>query len=341
MKNSKTYILLATLFCISVSNYGQQQLVFSNFLMNSYYYNPAIAGSKNVHEANLSYRNQWVGFEGAPKSIIGSFHGSYKNQGKVGYGATVISDQVGLIQNTGIYLNYAQHFKLGEKLKLGFGIQPGFVQYRIRLYDAQLADEGDDVLTGNILASNGFDLNGGLHLYSKSFFIMASVQSVLGGEVSNLALTPYNEPSFPLNESLRKHYTFIAGYNIKFKKKPWEIQPSVMMKSTYPVPNQWTAMAKVTYKQKFWGGVLYRTENAAGVCVGMNLKERLSVGYTFDYSMGGITNYQSGSHEIVISFVTTPNRPSIEEEDEKLNNSIMDEMKKQMEDKKKKESEEK
>lgn len=332
MKNSRNYILfIAFLSLVSISMKGQQQLVFSNFLMNNYYYNPAIAGSKNVHEANLSYRNQWVGFDGAPKSLIGSFHGSLKNEGKVGYGATIISDQVGLIQNTGFYLNYAQHFKLGDKVKLGFGLQPGFVQYRIRLYDAQLADEGDNVLEGNILASNGFDLNGGFHLYAKKFFVMGSVQSALGKEVKFTTL----------NSSLRKHYTLIAGYNIELKKKPWEFQPSVMMKTTNPVPNQWTVMAKVTYKKQYWAGLLYRTENAAGVCLGVNLKERLTVGYAFDYSMGGISNYQSGSHEMTISFVVTPNRPSIEEEDEKLNNSIMDEMKKQMEEKKKNESDEK
>jgi type IX secretion system PorP/SprF family membrane protein len=331
MKNSLKYIVLLFAVVFICDAYAQQQLVFTNYLLNSYYYNPAIAGSKNVHEANLSYRNQWVGFEGAPKSIIGSFHGSLRNEGKVGYGATIISDKSGLIQNTGFYLNYAQHFRLGEKVKLGFGLQPGFIQYRIRLYDAQVADEGDNVLTGNILASNGFDLNGGFNLYSEKFFVMGSVQSALGKEIQFTTL----------NSSLRKHYTVITGYNLSFKKSPWEFQPSVMMRNTTPVPNQWTIMGKVTYNKQYWGGILYRTENAAGICLGINVKDRLSIGYAFDYSMGGISQYQSGTHEFVISFVTTANKPSIEEEDEKLNNSIMDEMKKHLDEKKKKESEEK
>ncbi len=327
----KHYILfLIALGMISNEMNSQQQLVYSNFLMNNYYYNPAIAGSNEVHEANMSYRNQWVGFEGAPTSIVGSFHGSYRNNGKVGYGATLVSDRIGLQQNTGIYLNYAQHFKLSDNVKLGIGVQPGFLQYRIRLYDAQLADEGDEVLTGNVLAANGFDVNGGFHLYSKKFFVMGSVQSALGKEIQITTL----------NESLRRHYTFIAGYNYAFKKKPYEIQPSIMMRTTQPVPKQWTVMAKFTYDKKYWAGLFFRTENAAGVCVGMNLKERVSVGYAFDYSLGGITNYQSGTHEIAIRFITTPKKPNLEEEDEKLNNSIIDEMKKQLENKKKNESEE-
>ena len=41
---------------------GQQQFVFTNYLLNQYYYNPALAGSQNFHTASLGYRNQWVGF---------------------------------------------------------------------------------------------------------------------------------------------------------------------------------------------------------------------------------------------------------------------------------------
>jgi len=44
-----------------------------------------------------------------------------------------------------------------------------------------------------------------------------------------------------------------------------------------------------------------------------------------------LSNYQSGSHEIVLSFNLTKEKPTLEEEDDKLNNSILDEMKDNME----------
>lgn len=304
---------------------AQQQLVFTDYMMNSHYFNPAIAGSKTVHEANITSRNQWAGFEGAPSTLLGSYHGSLKNNGKVGYGIMLVSERVSLIQNTGFYLNYAQHFKLNDKVKLGFGIQPGFIQYRIKLYDAQLADEGDDVLTGNILSSNGIDFNGGFHLYSDQFFLMGSVKSLLGESIEFTSL----------NSSLNKHYTLIAGYNFKLKNKPWVIQPSFLAKGTDPVPSQFSLMAKMTYDDKFWGALLYRTENAAGVSIGIKLKKRISIGYAYDYSLWGIRNYNNGSHEIVLSFVTTPPKKlTLEEEDDKLNKSIMDDLRKQLEENK-------
>jgi len=290
--------------------------------MNDYYYNPAIAGSKDHHLANMSYRNQWTGFEGAPTTLLANFYGSYLNEGKSGYGVSIVSDKSGLAQNTGIYLNYAHHVKLNETIKLGVGVRPGYVQYRIRLYDAQLADEGDVVLTGNVLSANAIDIQSGFNLYSEKFFFMGSVQHMFG---KSIQFTSYNE-------NLAKHWTLIGGYNFELTKQKISIQPSLMMKYVNPVPVQLTAMVKATYDNKCWAGITYRSNDAAGIVFGYKLKERLSVGYGFDYSLGKIRQYQSGSHELMISFVTTSNKPSLDEEDEKLNNSIMDELNKKLKD---------
>ena len=188
---------------ISSFVHGQTQAVSTNFMMNDYYFNPAIAGTKDRHVANMSYRNQWSGFDGAPVTLLANYYGSYNNEQKIGYGVSIVSDKAGLTQNTGLYLNYAQHFKLNESIKLGFGVKPGYVQYRIKLYDAQLADEGDEVLTGNILAANAIDLQSGFNLYSDKFYVMGAIRHLLG---KSIQFTSYNE-------NLSKYITLIGGYN--------------------------------------------------------------------------------------------------------------------------------
>lgn len=299
---------------------GQQQFVSTNFLMNDYYYNPAIAGSKSRHVANMSVRNQWTGFQGAPISLLANFYGSYLNREKVGYGLSIISDNTGLVQNTGVYLNYAQHFQLSETLKLGLGIKPGYVQYRIKLYDAQLADEGDEVLSGNVLAANAFDMHSGFHLYSKEFFLMGSIHHMIG---KSIQFTSYNE-------NLSKHFTFIGGYNYTLEKQKLVIQPSIMVKYVDPVPVQWTGMLKATINDKYWAGINYRSDDAIGFILGYNVLNKLRVSYGFDYGIGKISQYQSGSHELVISFIITPDKPNLDKEDDKLNKSILFELNKNM-----------
>ena len=60
-------ILFIAIFIVgsTASVQAQQRAVYSNFMLNNYYYNPAIAGSNEIHQANVTYRNQWVGFDGA------------------------------------------------------------------------------------------------------------------------------------------------------------------------------------------------------------------------------------------------------------------------------------
>jgi type IX secretion system PorP/SprF family membrane protein len=312
-----TYSLLWVVFLGLLTNVvGQMQSTYTNFLLNEYYFNPAISGSRDVHTANMSYRNQWTGFEDAPVTVMGNFNGSVKNKGKHGYGVSVVSDRLGLMQNTGVYLNYAYHVKLGEKFKLGLGVQPGYVQYRIRLYDARIIDAGDAILTGNIYAANAVDVNSGIHLYSKKFFFMASVHQLLG---QSIEFTSFNT-------NLKKHFVGIIGYSFQNEKSKWAFQPAVLVRHVGPFPTQWNAMLKATFDNKYWGGLVYRSNDAAAVCAGIRLKDRYTVGYAFDYSLSRISQYQNGTHEITLSFITSKPRPQLEEEDEKLNNSIMEEM---------------
>ncbi|MCR9173116.1 MAG: type IX secretion system membrane protein PorP/SprF [bacterium] len=319
MKSNYLLILFAVGF--SFIGWSQQLAGYSNFLMNDYYFNPAIAGSEETHEANISYRNQWVGFNGAPTLIMGNFMGSYKNEGKVGYGASVISERKGITGNTTVYVNYAYHFKLSENLKLGLGVQPGYMQHRVRLYDAIIADAGDDVLTGTIYSANAIDVNAGFNLHSPKFFLMGSFQRLLGRQIQ---FTSYNT-------NLDFHYNTIAGYNFNWKnekKKDNQIQPSIMVRYVRPLPVQYTAMLRYTFDDKYWAGLLYRSDDAVGIAAGMRIKERVNVGYSFDYTLSKLSNYQVGSHEVMLSFVLTKRKQSLDDEDDELNKSILEEIQK-------------
>lgn len=309
--------ILFIVFCVAQAK-GQQQYVYSNFLLNQYYYNPALAGSQDVHVTSAGYRHQWAGFNEAPVTMHANFYGSYANMRKHGYGMSLMSDRSGLIQNTNFYLNYAYHLNLTDSIRMGFGIRPGYLQYNIKLYDAQLADPVDDVLTGNILATNAIDIGAGIYIYSSKFFVAGSMRHLLGKSVSFTGF----------NYGLVKHYTVIGGYSFFTKKRKLEVQPAFMFQYVNPAPAQLSFMIKATYQNKIWGGLIMRTQDAVGVVAGVNLWNRLNIGYAFDYSLGNVKSYNYGTHELMISFVITKNKPTLDQEDEDLNNGIFEENKK-------------
>ena len=312
MKKLLYTIVLIVLTTLTAQS--QQIGMYSDFMMNRFYYNPAFAGSEEALVLNAGYRAQWVGFDNAPSSFNFNILGSVKNRGKVGYGVGVYNENSGLMNTTGIRLNYAHHIKLSEKIKLGLGIQPGFFQYRIRLYDAIKADEGDGVLTGNVHSTNAFDINMGFNLYSKNFFVMASAQRILGKMIKFTGF----------NSQLQFHFNAIAGYNIHFEKQRIELQPSILIQHTQPVPLQVSPMLKLKYDGKYSLGVMYRHDDAVGINAGYTWNNRLTVAYGYDISINALRKYNSGSHEIMLSFIINNKKPTLEELDDKLNNSILE-----------------
>ncbi len=309
-----TYLLFVLLTGLWSTSYGQQIGQFSNFDMNKFYYNPAYAGSTELTVLNASFRNQWTGFKDAPRNINVNVSGSLRNQGKYGWGVGFMNQQSGLMNTSGFHLNYAQHFTLKKELKLAFGIQPGFLQYRVRLYDAILADQGDQTLTGNVYSANAIDVNLGFNLYNKKFFVMGSAQRLLSTDIK---FTSYNQ-------NLAFYFNGIAGYNWLIEKKKLLIQPMIMVQYTSPVPLQYAAMLKFMYDDKLWVSASYRSKDIVGVTVGVNFKKRFGLYYGYDMAFGPLLRHNTGSHEVGISFILNKKKPTLEEVDEELNNSILE-----------------
>jgi type IX secretion system PorP/SprF family membrane protein len=142
------------------------------------------------------------------------------------------------------------------------------------------------------------------------------------------------------NDALSKHYTAIGGYRFKPKQRKidstqsqrviekFEFQPSIMFNYVKPIPTQVSFMFKTTYNDKIWLGITYRTQDAMGMALGVNVSDRFTIGYGFDYSMGSIKGYNTGSHELTLSFITTSKKVTLDDKDEELNNSIFEDNKK-------------
>lgn len=302
------YILL--LLVLVPACYRAQQLpVFTNYLLNDYAYNPAVAGARPYTSINLNYRNQWTGFSDAPKTAFISAYGGLGKEKKVALGGMVISDQTGLLTKTNEYVTLAYHVKLSDTYKLGFGVSAGMVQYRIRLYDAKVADAGDDLLTGNLLSNNAFDSNAGLYFYSDKLSV-----GISGYQFLNNKITWVNSQSY-----LSPHYYFTAAYMIHCNEKFW-LQPSVLLKYNEPTPLQPEFSLRGFYKNTLWLGASYRLREGASALVGYKIKERLVIGYAYDFPLNKLRSYTSGSHELQLSFNFIKKKRKLNSDEEEFNN---------------------
>ena len=120
-KNLYISVILAFFVLLCTTVKAQQLPIYTNYLLNSYAYNPAVAGSKKDLVVNVNYRNQWVGFEDAPKTYGISLHSGLGKEKKAAIGALLNSDNTGLLSKTSGYLTFAYHVKLNKTYKTGIG----------------------------------------------------------------------------------------------------------------------------------------------------------------------------------------------------------------------------
>jgi len=301
---------------------AQQQGLQSNFLLHQYVYNPAAIGVVQGQQYNIGFRNQWTGFEGAPRTAIASGYGTLKKRTNMTLGGMVTSERIGLIDFTSFYGLYSYRLKINKSTGINFGIGAGAVQFSVKSYNARPYDRDDPYLNGGLLNAFAFDASAGFYFYSKNFFLGFSNQ-----HMANSKIRWHNSIG-----SLSPHFYSYAGYSFKFgETESIVIQPSILFRNNSPTPYQLDYNLRAIYKENIWLGLNYRDNATAGISAGFMIKEQFSISYGYDFTISDISTYVSGTHDILISYyISMKKRKSkselIQEEDEvelnRIDNSI-------------------
>ena len=296
--NIKTMKKLLIVFglIVSMSAFAQQDAMFTHYMYNTLAINPAYVGSRNALTVTGLNRNQWVGFDGAPITQTLTVHSPIGSD-QIGLGASIIQDKIGPTKSTSVYADFAFRIKLSEKSKLAFGIKGGFNFFSADL-PSVLLDQPTDVdfsqkIENRIMPNFGF----GLYYNRERFYAGLSTPKLLennyyDGSTSGI-LTAAKE---------KGHYYFIMGSAFSLSRFV-DFKPSGLVKMTAGAPIEADFSALFEFNKKFTAGAMYRTGDAVGILVGLNITEQLSMGYSFDYSTTNTTvKYNQGSHELMIRY---------------------------------------
>lgn len=301
---------LYTLFLglLTSVSFAQQQGQYSQYMMNNYTMNPALSGTEDYLDIKAGFRTQWVGFDAAPKTFYVSGHtalgkqnlgdqtGNIKPMPFHGVGAMIQSDATGPASRTSFYLSYAYQIPLTTKLTASVGVFGGMQSYSIDESKIKFHDATDDPVIDGKQSKVLPDATLGVWLYSKQYYFGFSSFQLLKGDLgfSDLAGTTNNG-------SLSRHYFVSGGYKVDINDDLF-IVPSVVLKTVSPAPMTIDINAKVKYKDLYWGGISWRSQDAIVVLAGMTIQNKIDVGYSYDFTTSDLSNYSSGSHEILIGY---------------------------------------
>lgn len=285
----KKILAVITVSCLSTVGFAQQDPQFSQNMFNRLFVNPAYAGSSESICAHLLYRNQWVNYDGAPKTGVIGIDGPVAN-GKVGVGLSILTDKIGFENTLQGKLSGNYKFDVGQG-KLGLGIDLDFMQHQI---DGNFRAPDPAVVDPSIpkagVSGTAFDLGFGAYYNNDKFFAGVSASHLLESSVD---LDNFSKV-------YKRHMYGMVGYNL-------EVSPMVILKPMIFVKNvsgntTFDINVNAQYNERFWVGFSYRNEDAIVGMLGMNVTEKLKVGYSYDFTTSQLKNYSDGTHEIMLGY---------------------------------------
>ena len=287
----KIFTLVVIMF-LGLVSFAQQDAMFTHYMFNTIAINPGYAGSRDALTITGLHRQQWVGFDGAPITQTVSILSPFVRQ-NIGLGVSFINDKIGPIRMTSFFVDFSYTIKVTKTSKLSFGIKGGTNMMRNDLDNIILDNPADPSFEG---IQNQFlpNFGAGLYYHSDRWYLGVSVPKLLENDFDGATIEDAAGES--------RHYFLIAGtyFNLNESLK---LKPTTFMKVTEAAPMEIDISAQLIFKDQIWAGLMYRTGDAFGAFVGVNLTPQLAVGYSFDWSMPNKTFvYNGGSHEIMVRY---------------------------------------
>ena len=288
-------LIVSVLAAALVSGTAAQQLPqLTQYQFNDYLFNPAVAGSRPWFELRSAHRYQWVGIQDAPRTFALSATTPMGRAGKMGLGGYIFTDHVGPTRRTGVRASYAYHLHITEETKLAFGLSAGLLQFLVDGSKISLHDPGDPAMDDQLRGDLVPDAEFGIYLYHPRYWFGASVPQIMRNKIY------FFDSEHETLSRLEDHYYAMGGYRL-LVGDDWKVEPSFLVKYVDPVPVKVDLTATVRYRDQFWVGASYRTNDAWCAMLGCWIKESFQFGYSYDIITSNLRNYSSGTHEVMLA----------------------------------------
>jgi type IX secretion system PorP/SprF family membrane protein len=316
MRFSRKFLSLAALSMIFGIASAQQVPMYSQYIMNGFLVNPSFAGRDGYTTVTLTTREQWVGLNYSPATYAASFQtrilkNSYISKatsvrkklvrptkgGKVGLGGYIFSDYNGIMRRTGFEAAYAYHISMGQTggypNNLAFGLALSVYQFAIDTKN-QLLYTVDPYLDNYAKSVVIPDFNFGASYTTAKYYAGFAMTNILRGSLL------FADTSNTKRTELGNFY-LTGGMKIPLNNQ-FTLEPSAFIKSSdmFLKSVQMDLTARVYFKEDYWAGISYRTNDAIIAMLGLKY-DRFYFAYAVDFTLTQIRRQSFGTHELTLA----------------------------------------
>lgn len=278
---------------------AQQTPSYTQFVLNQYALNPAVAGTNIGLEATVGSRIQWVGMPNAPLTNFGSvtfgWRKNFSYRGHHGVGFYAEDDRQGMFGAKSVYVSYAYHLRIFTGLHIGAGISAGV---RRMSMNQIMYDSNDPALT--FQKSSGLlypDIIPGFRIYTKKLFFDISARQLYVNRIK--------QGSFQIGSNGAKlDPTIIFSVKRRFVlgSNAWTLVPAAMMQyEVHSVPYiQGNCM--LFYQHRVGVGASMRGTAFASAILQVRILKNIIGGFAYDYPTNKLNAAGANSFEIMLNF---------------------------------------
>lgn len=298
MKKLVQILCVFLLLAVYDKAYGQD-VQFSHYMFNNLFNNPAYSGVEGYTKLTAMHRTQWAGYaptsgsKGGINSQLVSLTSPIMRYNS-GFGFYVINDDIANQNFTQVQTSVAYHLGIKDS-KISFGIRGGVITQNVNKDGYVYNDEGDPIIDNVQATQIRPDFSVGVNFQHKDFFVGAAFNHLIEAEFG-FGVDSVRNP-YPKDLLITGGYTFPVNYDVT-------LTPSFIVRTTEFSSYTFDVSAIATYKDKIWGGLSFRLQEAAIAMLGYSFfkENTLRVGYAFDYTLVAQSAKSATSHEIMISY---------------------------------------
>jgi len=299
----KIALLILVMAAAAASGLAQQEHQYTQFMFNKLPINPAYAGARGVPFVTAIYRNQWMGFEGSPKSVLASFNAPFLTP-RVGVGVTLSHVQIGLNTDFAASLAYSYDLIDADEMSLRAGLMGSIRSLGIDLSKAMPPDQSpstDNSLGIDDVSSIYANVGAGLYYtYDEKFYAGFSVPRIYS---NTFGVNDFLNPDTAQTAREAQHFYAMAGAVIPLGEGI-NLMPALLTKYVKNAPFDVDVNVNLEINEKVIAGLSYRAGgNGAGesldLLVFWQAHPQFGVGFAYDFTLSDIKDYTAGSIELL------------------------------------------
>ncbi len=270
---------------------AQQMPISENYYMDKYALSSSYAGHFNPGSLYTSFRSDWSGIDGGPKTLRLSYSDYLMKN--AAYGVRMIYDKAGIFDQFYLMGTYSYNLKIVNDHRVFLALSVGL--YRNTINFTEYYNDPKYNLDPVMLQA---DVSSKLKFMS-DFSALYTFKGIEAGIMfANINFGDAKYEEVDVTYKPLANYQVHVAYTYKLNDK-WVIDPLVYFRGGKYIKGQLGIAARVMYLNNLWGSLSFRDPGIWGTGIGGNITKSIQLSYNFNFASSVSLNVYN-THEIAL-----------------------------------------